>query len=81
MWNAVLLLPSVLGRCLAHQLNVTLETSHDDYLVRARGQWARGGASNLLTTQDGAYSHPAFNLTDMDGDTEDLQERWVYKDV
>ncbi|WIA30000.1 hypothetical protein OEZ86_000097 [Tetradesmus obliquus] len=63
------------GECLANQLNVTLEESHDDTLINARGQWTRGGAEGLLTTQNGSYTAPAFNLTDMDGDTDDLQDR------
>uniref|UniRef100_A0A383V4I9 FAD-dependent oxidoreductase 2 FAD-binding domain-containing protein n=1 Tax=Tetradesmus obliquus TaxID=3088 RepID=A0A383V4I9_TETOB len=66
-------------RCLANQLNVTLEESHDDTLINARGQWTRGGAEGLLTTQNGSYTAPAFNLTDMDGDTDDLQDRmWEF---
>jgi hypothetical protein len=65
-------------RCLTHQLNVTLETNHDDYLLNARGQWARGVAAKLLTTQNDSYAEPAFNLTDSDGDIEDLQDRFVY---
>lgn len=40
-----------------------METNADDYLVHSRGQWARGGTDNLITTQDGTYDAPAFNLT------------------
>ncbi|WIA09932.1 hypothetical protein OEZ85_010145 [Tetradesmus obliquus] len=66
-------------RCLANQLNVTLEESHDDTLINTRGQWTCGGAEGLLTTQNGSYTAPAFNLTDMDGDTDDLQDRmWEF---
>ncbi|WIA23364.1 hypothetical protein OEZ85_000127 [Tetradesmus obliquus] len=62
-------------RCLANQLSVTLETSHDDFLIHARGRWSRQSAEPLLTTQGGRYPAPAFNLTDTDGDTEDLLDR------
>jgi hypothetical protein len=44
-------------------------------MINAKGQWARGDVNALLTTQNGSYEAPAFNLTDTDGGTEDLQDR------
>ncbi|WIA23470.1 hypothetical protein OEZ85_000215 [Tetradesmus obliquus] len=59
-------------RCLANQLNVTLETNSDDQLVHSRGQWVRGSVDNLATTQNGTYAKPAFDLEAAVDDEEEL---------
>jgi hypothetical protein len=45
-------------RCLAQELNVTLEESSFDTMVYSRGRWGRGSVNSLLNT-DGRSGYTA----------------------